>query len=129
MGRLFYCWLFQAWAFGHHLARGPGIPRSVDAAEHAGDLFDLAFRRQAGDTAVCVCVLAARLVHEQVLVTLGGHLRQVGNGQTRPRSPRRRSSWPTTSAVGADADVRLRRTPGRHARGLCGDHLDGQADP
>ncbi len=66
-------------------------------------------------TAVWVLVLAARLVHEQVLVTLGGHLRQVGNGQhlaALAEAPQQLADHFGGGA--ADADVHFVEHQGRH---------------
>ena len=73
---------------------------------------------------------AAFLVHEQVLVAWAATCGKWVTVRTWPRSPRRRSNCPTTSAVGPPMPTSTSsKTRGGDARGLCRDHLDRQADP
>ncbi|MNV98486.1 hypothetical protein D3C71_1937430 [compost metagenome] len=64
-----------------------------------------------------------------MLVALGGYLWQVGDGQHLAAFAETAQQLPDHfGGRAADADVDFVEHQGRHARGLCGDYLDRQAD-
>lgn len=83
-GRLFAFWVGEqalALRCRHHLAgMGEGFGGEIDATEHAGDFLNAVAVLQVGYGGAGWHA-AASFVHEQVVMALGGHLRQVGNGQ------------------------------------------------
>ncbi|MND90537.1 hypothetical protein D3C80_826240 [compost metagenome] len=106
-----------------------GFLGQVDAAEHARNLFNTLALAQIGHGSMGG-IAVAHFVHEQVVMALGGHLRQVGDGQHLAAFAQATQQltddlcrWP------ADTHVDFVEYQGRDARGLRGDHLDRQADP
>ncbi|MNE97840.1 hypothetical protein D3C80_1962580 [compost metagenome] len=72
----------------------------------------------------------AHLVHEQVVMPLRRHLRQVGHGQhlaAFAEPPQQLAN--DLGGRPANAHVHFVEHQGRNSRGLGGDHLNRQADP
>src|SRR3990167_7256030 len=113
----------------YHLARmGHGFGGEVDAAEHAGDFLNALVVLQVGDGGAGG-IAAAGLVYEQMVMPLGGHLRQVGDGQHLAALAQAAQQLADHFGGGAaDANIDFVEHQGRHPRGLCGDDLNGQAD-
>jgi len=100
-----------------------------DAAEHPCDLLDASGLVQLGHGRAGF-IAAAGLVHEQVVVSLRSHLRQVRDGQDLAALAEAAQQLADDfRGRAADANIDFVEPQRRHARRLCGDHLDRQADP
>ena len=115
---------------GDHLpGMSQGLFGQVDAAEHPCDLLDASGLVQLGHGRAGF-IAAAGLVHEQVVVSLRSHLRQVRDGQDLAALAEAAQQLADDfRGRAADADIDFVEHQRRHARRLCSDHLDRQADP
>src|SRR5690606_14904182 len=107
---------------------GQGLFCQVDPVQYASDLLD-AFVVLQGGVGRMGFVVPPGLVHEQVMVTLGGDLRKVSDGQdlaALAEAPQQLADH--FGGRTADAHIDFIEYEGRYARGLCGDYLDRQAD-
>src|SRR3990167_3294181 len=113
----------------HHLAgMGQGFAGEIDAAKHAGDFLNAVAVLQVGYGGAGG-IAAAGFVHEQVVMALVGHLRQVGDGQDLAAFTQSAQELANHFGGGAaDANVDFVEYQGRHPRGLRGDDLNRQAD-
>jgi len=100
----------------------------VDAAEHSRDFLDAAVLIQFCDGSAGF-IRPASLVHEQVVMSLGGDLRQVGDGQHLAALAEAAQQLANDLRGGAaDTHVDFIEHQCRYAGCLRGDHLNRQAD-